>query len=78
MNISTHDFRTTTITQLAIEQKVDIYKIGKYIGHKKPTTTAGYVKVDQGEAFEAVKQKSIERGRSYISAKEDPNEEEKC
>ena len=54
---------------------MNVYEVGKYIGHKKASTTMGYVKVDQEKAFEAVKQKSIERKQIFMHINEDSKEE---
>jgi hypothetical protein len=57
---------------------MDVYQVGKYIGHRKAATTMGYVKIDQEKAFEAVKRKTIEKNPFLTSAKTSGNEEEKC
>jgi len=55
LKISTHDFRTTKITNLLTDDKLGIEVVQKYAGHEDPATTLGYAKVKKEQALAAIK-----------------------
>jgi integrase len=51
MPIQSHDLRTTKITDLINISKLQPKIAQEYVGHTSISTTLGYLKVDQEEAF---------------------------
>ncbi len=47
MSVTTHDFRTTKITDLLHTDKVDLKVVQAYVGHSSPATTLIYAKTNK-------------------------------
>lgn len=69
-HIHPHMFRHT-LASILIENSTDIFKVSKYLGHSKPSTTADIY----GHMLSGIDEKSAELIQSAIYAPEDPNDE---
>jgi integrase len=57
--VSTHDFRTTKITQLLHNDKADLKVVQNYVGHTNPATTLIYAKTSKDEVLNFVRESAL-------------------